>query len=229
MNISTPEEVGFSTRRLGRIGQVIQGYVDQGELAGVVTLVTRYGKTVHFERFGMMDLEAKKAMQLDTIFRIYSMTKPITSVALMMLFERGLVRLADPVSRWIPAFEKVKVLAKDNRLVDPERPITIHDLLRHTAGLSYHRQYAVTHEMVDKLYDEADLRPAGATNEEVVRRITQLPLAFQPGQAWRYSVATDVVGHVVELISGMSLAQYFEEKILGPLGMEDTAFSVPAV
>ena len=204
MNISTPEEVGFSTHRLGRIGQVMQAYVDQGDLAGVVTLVTRYGKTVHFKSFGMMDLEAEKAMQLDTIFRIYSMTKPITSAALMMLFEKGLVRLADPVAKWIPAFGQVKVLDKDNKLVDLERPITIHDLLRHTAGLSYYRQYAVTGKMVDKLYDEANLRPPGATNEEVVRRITQLPLASQPGRAWRYSVATDVVGHVVELISGMS-------------------------
>jgi len=205
----------------------MEDYVGQGKLAGLVTLVARHGAVVHRERFGMMDLEASKPMQLDTIFRIYSMTKPLTSVALMMLFEQGLVRLKDPVAKWIPAFGKVKVLANDGRLADLEREIMIHDLLRHTSGLSYNGYYDDTGELVDKLYDEADLWPADATSEEMVRRITQLPLAFQPGQAWRYSAATDVIGHVVELISGMSLADYFREKILQPLGMEDTAFSVP--
>ncbi|NIV39078.1 MAG: serine hydrolase, partial [Anaerolineae bacterium] len=161
------------------------------------------------------------------IFRIYSMTKPLTSLALMMLFEQGEVRLTDAVARWIPAFGKVKVLANDGRLADLERQITIHDLLRHTSGLSYNGYYEDTGELVDKLYDEADLWPADADSEEMVRRIAELPLAFQPGQAWRYSAATDVVGRVVEVISGLSLAEFFENKILGPLGMEDTAFSVP--
>lgn len=223
----TPEEAGFSSSRLGRIGEVMQGYVDQGKLTGLITLVARYGNVVHRERFGMMDLKANKPMQFDTIFRIYSMTKPLTSVALMMLFEQGLIRLTDPVTKWIPALGKVKVLANDGRLADLDREITIHDLLRHTSGLSYNGYYDDTGELVDKLYDEADLWPADATSEEMVRRITELPLAFQPGQAWRYSAATDVVGHVVELISGISLAQYLQDKILDPLGMEDTAFSVP--
>ena len=227
MNVVTPENAGFSSSRLSRINSAMQRYVDQGKLAGILTLVARSDRVVHFERFGMMDLKARKPMQFDTIFRIYSMTKPFTSVALMMLFEQGLVRLTDPVTRFIPAFEKVKVLAAGSRLVDPERPITIHDLLRHTAGLSYNGYYEDSGEMVDKLYEDADLWPAGGTNREMVRRIAELPLAFHPGQAWRYSVATDVVGHVVELISGLSLAQFFEEKIFRPLGLEDTAFSVP--
>ena len=227
MNRLAPEEAGFSSSRLGRIGAVMQNYVDQGELAGLVTLVARYGNVVHFERFGMMDLKASKPMQLNTIFRIYSMTKPLTSLALMMLFEQGEVRLTDPVTRWIPAFGKVKVFANDGRLANLEREITIHDLLRHTSGLSYNGYYEDTGELVDKLYDEADLWPADATSEEMVRRIAELPLAFQPGQAWRYSAATDVVGRVVELISGTSLAEFFETKILGPLGMGDTGFSVP--
>jgi CubicO group peptidase (beta-lactamase class C family) len=227
MNTTTPEEAGFSGSRLGRIGAVMESYVDQSKLAGLITLVARYGKVVHRESFGMMDLRTKKPMQFDAIFRIYSMTKPLTSVALMMLFEQGLVRLTDPVSKWIPALGKVKVLANDGRLAGLDRDITIHDLLRHTSGLSYNGYYDDTGELVDKLYDEGDLWPADATSEEMVRRITELPLAFQPGQAWRYSAATDVVGHVVELISDMSLAEYFEAKILGPLGMEDTAFSVP--
>jgi CubicO group peptidase (beta-lactamase class C family) len=227
MNSLVPEEVGFSSSRLSRIGAVMQSYVDQGELAGLVTLVARYGNVVHLERFGMMDLEASKPMRLDTIFRIYSMTKPLTSLALMMLFEQGEVRLTDPVTRWVPAFGKVKVLASDGRLAELDRDITIHDLLRHTSGLSYNGYYEDTGELVDKLYDEADLWPADGNSEEMVRRIAELPLAFQPGQAWRYSAATDVVGRLVELISGMSLAEFFETKILGPLGMEDTAFSVP--
>lgn len=227
MGIIPPEQAGFSSSRLGRIGAVMQGYVDRDKLAGLVTLVARHGKVVQFERFGMMDLENEKPMQLDTIFRIYSMTKPLTSLALMMLFEQGQVRLTDPVTRWIPAFGRVKVLAKDGQLADLEREITIHDLLRHTSGLSYNGYYEDTGELVDKLYDEADLWPADANSEEMVRRIAELPLAFQPGQAWRYSAATDVVGRVVELISGMSLAEFIEAKILDPLGMEDTAFSVP--
>jgi CubicO group peptidase (beta-lactamase class C family) len=226
MNTIPTEEAGFSSSRLGRIGEVMQRYLDRGELAGLITLVARHGKTVHLERFGMMDLEAGKPMQFDTIFRIYSMTKPITSVALMMLVEQGLVRLTDPVHRFIPALGKVKVL-DGNRLVDLKRAITIHDLLRHTAGLSYDSYYAHSGELVDKLYDEADLCPPDATSQEMVRRIAELPLAFQPGEQWRYSVATDVIGHVVELVSDMSLDQFFEEKILKPLGMEDTAFSVP--
>jgi CubicO group peptidase (beta-lactamase class C family) len=226
-NIIPPKQGGFSSSRLGRIGTVMQRYVDQGKLAGLVTLVARHGRVVHLDRFGMMDLESERAMQLDTIFRIYSMTKPLTSLALMMLFEQGHVRLPDPVTRWIPTFWKVKVLGNDGRLTDLEREITIHDLLRHTSGLSYNGYYEDTGEPVDKLYDEADLWPADRTSEEMVRRIAELPLAFQPGQAWRYSAATDVVGHVIELISGMSLAEFFERKILGPLGMEDTGFSVP--
>ncbi|MFC2046568.1 serine hydrolase domain-containing protein, partial [Chloroflexota bacterium] len=187
MNSITPEDVGFSTSRLSRIGDVMQGYVDQKQLAGLVTLVARRGRLVHFERFGMMDLNAAKPMELDTIFRIYSMTKPLTCVALMMLFEQGLVRLTDPVTRFVPAFGRVKVLAKEGRFVDLEREITIQDLLRHTAGMSYDGYYADTHELVDKLYDEAVLWPPNATSQEMVRRIAELPLAYQPGQGWRYS------------------------------------------
>ena len=227
METTKPEEASFSSSRLGRIAEVMQKHVDQGEVAGLVTLVARHGTVVHQECFGMMDLKAGKPMQFDTIFRIYSMTKPLTSVALMMLFEQGLVRLTDPVTQWLPAFGKVKVLSNDGRLAGLEREITIHDLLRHTAGLSYNGYYEDTGNLVDKLYDEVDLWPADGTSEEMVRRIAELPLAFQPGEEWRYSVATDIVGHVVELISGMSLADFLDEKIVRPLGLEDTAFSVP--
>ena len=226
MNIVTPEEVGFSASRLSRIGVAMQRYVDQKKLAGMVTLVARRGKLVHFEKFGYQDIETSRPMELDTIFRIYSMTKPITSVALMMLFEQGLVRLTDPVTKFIPEFGKVKVLVGEGELADLEGEITIQDLLRHTAGLSY-GGYKDTQAPIDKLYDQAHLWRPDITIREAVRRLTELPLAHQPGQAWRYSVATDVVGHVVELISDMSLREFFEEKIFQPLGMEDTAFTVP--
>ena len=225
MNTITPEEAGFSASRLSRIDTAMQRYVDQKTLAGIVTLVARRGEVVHFEKFGYQDIATSKPMELDTIFRIYSMTKPITSVALMMLFEQGLVRLTDPVTKFIPEFGKVKVLVGEGELADLEGEITIQDLLRHTAGLSY-GGYKDTHDPIDKLYDQAHLWRPDITNREAVRRIAELPLAYQPGQAWRYSVATDVVGHVVEVISDMSLGEFFEERIFKPLGMEDTAFTV---
>lgn len=203
----------------------MQRYVDQKKLAGIVTLVACRGRVVHFEKFGYQDIATSKPMELDTIFRIYSMTKPITSVALMMLFEQGLVRLTDPVTKFIPEFGKVKVLVNEGELADMEGEITIQDLLRHTAGLSY-GEYKDTHDPIDKLYDQAHLWRPDVTIREAVRHVAELPLAHQPGRAWRYSVATDVVGHVIELISDMSLGEFFEEKIFKPLGMEDTAFTV---
>jgi CubicO group peptidase (beta-lactamase class C family) len=224
MKITAPEEFGFSPDRLKRIDAVMQRYVDQRTLAGIVTLVARRGGVVHFEKFGYQDIETREPMELYTIFRIYSMTKPITSVALMMLFEQDLVRLTDPVTKFIPEFSKVKVFVNEGKLADLEREITIHDLLRHTAGLSYGDDEDLP---VDGLYREADLFNGGITLEEMIRRIADLPLANQPGQVWRYSVATDVVGYLVEVISDMSLAEFFDEKIFRPLGMEDTSFSVP--
>lgn len=202
----------------------MQRYIDQRKLAGIATLVARRGRVVHFERFGLQDIEANEPIQLDTIFRIYSMTKPITSVALMMLYEQGLFHLTDPVSKFIPGFKKVKVLVNGLELADPARDITIHDLLTHTAGLSYGDDEET---QVDQLYRQADLFRADITLEEMIRRLTDLPLAHQPGQVWHYSVATDVLGYLVELISGMSLDDFFEQNIFQPLGMADTSFSVP--
>ena len=226
MKRCTPEQVGFSSERLQRVEAMTQRYVDEGKLAGLVTLVARQGSVVQFDKYGVQDLETGDLMALDSIFRIYSMTKPITTVALMMLYEQGLFQLRDPVSQFIPAFAATKVWAGEGQLVDPAREITIYDLLTHTAGLSY-GGYEETGSPVDKLYDEADLESAEIDNEEMVRRIANLPLLYHPGQKWFYSVATDVLGHLVEVISGMGLDAYFEEQILAPLGMEDTAFYVP--
>jgi len=206
----------------------MQGYVDQNKLAGTIAVVARRGKVAYLERFGMMDLEAAKPMQFDTIFRIYSMTKPITSVALMMLYEEGQFQLNDPVSKFIPKFADVKVFAGATgeafELTELEREITIWHLLTHTAGLSYD---FFEDSPVDAMYLEADLHRPDRTAEEVVHEIVKLPLVHQPGAAWRYSMATDVLGYLIEVISGMTLDVFFEEKILKPLGMEDTDFYVP--
>jgi CubicO group peptidase (beta-lactamase class C family) len=228
----------------------MQGYIDQNKLAGTIAMVARCGKVAYLEHFGMMDLEAAKPMQFDTIFRIYSMTKPIISVALMMLFEEGRFQLDDPVSKFIPEFADVKVLAAaaeegaddkhpaDNKhpadskhpfeLTDLEREITIRHLLMHTAGLTYD---FFEDSPVDAMYREAEiLSPLGILQvplPEMIQKLVKLPLTHQPGTTWRYSMATDVLGYLIEVLSGMSLDVFLEEKIFKPLGMEDTDFYVP--
>jgi CubicO group peptidase (beta-lactamase class C family) len=226
MDRCAPKDVGLSSKRLKRVDAMAQRYTEEGKLAGLVTLVARKGRVAHFGTCGVQDLQTGVPMDYDTIFRIYSMTKPITTVALMMLYEQGLFQLRDPMSRFLPDFKEAKVWASEGELVDPIREITIYDLLTHTAGFSY-GGYKETGIPVDKLYDEADLDNIEITNQEMVRRIASLPLMYQPGQSWFYSVATDVVGHLVEVISGMPLDTYFEERIFTPLGMRDTAFYVP--
>lgn len=228
MDTIAPEKVGFSTDRLGRIHPVMQAYVDQKKLPGIITLVSRRGKVVHFERFGLMDIESNKPMQADTIFRIYSMTKPITSVAMMMLYEEGRFQLDDPISKFIPAFADVKVFGKTNdgkiKLSDLEREITIHNLMTHTSGLTY-----AFHEAspVDAMYQEAGLLNRDQTLQEMVQELVKLPLVNQPGTVWRYSVSTDVLGHLVELIANMPFDAFLEQRIFAPLHMTDTGFYVP--
>lgn len=233
MNITTPEEVGVSSTRLNRISSVMQGYVDQNIIAGFTTMLARHGKVFHFDCFGKMDMEANKPMKPDTIFRIYSMTKPIASVALMMLYEKGLFHLHDPVSTFIPEFKSLKVITDGStqnniRLTGMEREITFHDLLTHTSGLSYGND---EDSPVDDLYREAKLGDSllrfRLPLKETVQKLSELPLAHQPGSQWRYSIATDVIGYLVGLISDMPFDTFVEEKILKPLGMDDTAFYVP--
>jgi CubicO group peptidase (beta-lactamase class C family) len=224
MIVHQPEELGFSTERLDRINVKMQQYIDEGKIAGIVTLVARKGQIAHFEKFGFQDLETRKPIALDTIFRIYSMTKPITNVALMMLYEQGLFHMKDPISKFIPDFKNVKVLVEDGKLENPEREITIHDLLTHTAGLSYAED---VNSPVDKAYLEAEIWDPTIDTQEFVRRIVNLPLRFHPGQNWFYSVATDVLGHLLEILADKSLPDYLDEYIFQPLGMEDTSFAVP--
>lgn len=228
MQLVKPESLGFSSPRLARIAPVMQQYVDQKKFPGVLTLVARHGQVVHLDKFGWMDVEAQKPIQFDTIFRIYSMSKPITSVALMMLYEEARFQLNDPVTRWIPEFGQMKVMVNPTGtiLADPLRPITIHDLMTHTAGLSYGFDPNPLDEMYRKqLWSMMDKK--AVYFPEFIQELTKLPLAFQPGTSYRYSLATDVLGYLVELISGMPFDAFVKEKICAPLGMIDTDYFVP--
>ncbi len=224
-----PEDVGLCSRRLARVRSWMESYVDAGKLPGALTLVARRGKLVFLETLGRRDVEAAKPLELDTIFRIYSMTKPITSVAVMMLYEEGHFQLDDPVSRYIQGFEEplVHVSGEGARMrTEPARsPITVHHLLTHTSGLTYGFWQG---SPVAQLYREsgADFGPGSGPLAEVVERLCQIPLLFHPGERWHYGVSTDVLGHLVEVVSGKTLAEFFQERIFGPLGMVDTGFVV---
>lgn len=228
MKIGTPENVGLSAERLSRIGQVMQGYVDQQKLAGVLTMIARRGEIAHAECFGMMDIEADRPMALDTIFRLYSMTKAITSVAVMMLYEEGHFQLYDSIANFIPEFKGQKVFVRASgtspELADAEREISMRDLLTHTAGLTYD---FLEESPVGAMYREADLVNSSGSLKEMVEKLAGLPLVFQPGSGWRYSVATDVLGRLVEVVAGIPFERFLEERIFEPLGMVDTAFFVP--
>ena len=225
-----PEEVGLSSERLARIRPWLQGYLESGKLPGATILVARHGKVVFCESEGFRDLEAAKAMTADAILRFYSMTKPITSVALMMLYEEGLFQLDDPVSEFIPSFEKTKVYVSgdpDDMVCEPlQTPITLHHLLTHTSGLTYgFGNQGPIPELYRKHHTDFDTHDGPL--EEVVERLAQIPLEFQPGHRWNYGVSCDVLGRVVEVVSGQSLDVFLQEKILNPLGMVDTGFTVP--
>lgn len=225
MKQTDPEVQGFSSERLLRINSLMNRYVESRKLAGMATCVARRAQVVHVETFGYQNLETEAPMSLDSIFRIYSMTKPITSMALMMLYEEAMFNLTDAVSQYIPAFKDAKVWAAGGTLEPANRPMTIQDLLRHTAGLSY-GDHAESQSPVDKLYDQADLFNPNITNAEMIERVARLPLMFHPGTEWHYSVATDVAGYLVEVLSGKPLADFMQEKIFDPLGMVDTAFHI---
>lgn len=222
-----PEAVGFSSERLARIKPVMQTYVDQHGFAGISTLLARRGNIIHFEQVGWQDRESQTVLSPDTIYRIYSMTKPIVCTAFMTLYEEGRFQLFDPVAKFLPAFGKVKVLtstATGFQEVDLIRPITLRDLLTHTAGLTYGFLYD---SPVSELYRQTNLGRPEHTLEATIGELARLPLAYQPGSRWHYSVAIDVIGHVIEVISGQPLQDFLHERLFAPLGMTDTGFSVP--
>ncbi len=200
LSVIAPEEVGLSSARLERIDSVMQNYVDQGKLAGLSTMIARRGKIAHFKCFGMMDREAEKPMKPDTMFRIYSMTKPIASVAIMMLYEEGLFQLDAPVSKLIPEFKDLKVFVKETEsgpeLADLERPMTIRHLMTHTSGLTYGFD---PNAPVDVMYQEAGVLNHKSTLRGMIQKLAKLPLVYQPGSVWNYSVSTDELGYLVEL------------------------------
>jgi CubicO group peptidase (beta-lactamase class C family) len=222
--VEPSDAVGMSARRLERIRPAMQSYIDRGVYAGINTLVARRGKVIHAGEFGWRDKEAGAAMTADTIFRLYSMTKPIICTALMTLLEEGRFRLIDPLAKYIPAFGAVKVLEADGSLVPPVRPIMVRDLMTHMGGLSYH---FVENAGVGKMYTEAKLLGADHSLEAVIDDLARFPLAFQPGSRWRYSVGIDVAARIIEVISGRPLGVFLRERLLEPLGMKDTAFGVP--
>ena len=215
----------MSSERLERLTHVMDGYLDDGKLAGAVVLIARHGHVAYFRAFGESDREAKKAMREDSIFRIYSMTKPIVSVGIMMLVEQGRINLSDPVSKHIAELKGLRVgVEKDGRLdlVPAQREATVQDLLRHTSGLTY--GIFGKPSLIKQQYNAAKLFDRNQSNAEFAAKIAKLPLHYQPGATWDYSMSTDVLGRVVEVASGMELQDFLVKRILAPLGMNDTAF-----
>ena len=224
MQLCTPAQANVSERQLSRLDASMQAVVDKGHLNGIQILLARRDKPFHFASFGWQDKENDVAMADDTIFRIYSMTKPIVSVAAMMLFEEGRLQLADPVGKYLPGFHHLKVYIDENTNANLERPVLIRDLLTHTAGLTY--GFDPDHP-VDRMYADVQILDLQSSPDDFLTRLCRFPLLFQPGTEWRYSVATDVLGMVVAAVRGQSLGESLNSMIFEPLGMKDTRFRVP--
>ncbi len=220
--VVTPEEVGFSSERLEEITAFTRRDVDAGKLVGVVSMVARHGKIVHFEAVGNYGLDNHRPIDKDALCRIYSMTKPITTVAMMMLYEEGKFQLGDPVAKYLPEFEHQKIM-RDGELVAPVSPMTIEQLMSHSAGLTY--GFANDHP-AESAYQEADIWGSNDLTE-FVGKISDAPLRFEPGTRYHYSVATDVLGAMVERLSGLTLEAFFQKRIFTPLDMNNTFFNVP--
>jgi CubicO group peptidase (beta-lactamase class C family) len=224
---ASPESVGFDTARLKRLDDAMAKVVADGRVAGMTTLLARHGKIVEFKTYGKTSLETGQAMPKDEIFRIYSMTKPMTGVAMMILFEQGKWRLDDPVTRYVPEFKNLKVMVKadkDGNITETEpmkRPPTMREIMSHTAGFGYGLG---DEHPVDKLYRAKKV--LGSTGlHQMIERTAEIPLMYQPGTNWSYSSAVDIQGYIVEKLTGMTLGQFMQENIFGPLKMKDTAFS----
>jgi CubicO group peptidase (beta-lactamase class C family) len=228
-----PEEVGLSKERLARIGQMLNGQIEMCSFPGAVALIARKGRVAYFEAVGQLDPKTGSPMSKDAIFRLYSMTKPFTSVAAMILVEEGRLRLTDPVGTYLPKLLKLDVAQQGTdsngkatyTVVPSERPVTVYDLMRHTSGLVYGG--FTRNEYVKDLYAKENVGWSGVTPAEQLEALAKVPLARQPGTMWEYSLSTDVVGRVVESVSGMSLGRFLDERLFRPLGMKDTTFLVP--
>jgi CubicO group peptidase (beta-lactamase class C family) len=225
-----PEEVGLSSARLGRIGDHLQRYIDAGKLTGTLVLVARRGRIAYLDPRGHLEIEKRRPVAPDSIFRIYSMTKPIVSVGLMMLWEQGRFQLDDPVSKFIPSWKDQRVFVGGNhpnwKTAPVERPMNVRDLLSHQSGLTYGFMERTNVDAAYRTLRVGDRTRAGYTARDMVEELATLPLEFSPGTRWNYSVSTDVCGHLIELISGQSLDSYLAEHVLQPLGMTDTSFVI---
>jgi len=227
------EKAGLDPNRLETISRhLMENYITPGKIAGCQVMVSRGGVPAYFRSFGQMDIERDKPVQEDTIFRIYSMTKPITSVALMMLFEEGRFQLNDPVSRFIPSWKGQQVWVSgdgdDMETREPASPMTMRHVLSHTSGLTYGTGLFPSEHPVDKFYDKLGVnRDAGETIGSFAEKLSTVPLRYDPGTQWCYSLATDVCGCLVEFISGVPFGQFLQERMFDPLGMNDTSFVVP--
>lgn len=232
---TSPEAVGLSSERLDRIRQVLGAKVDAGEIPGYVALVMRHGKVAYFETYGQQNPNTKAPMARDSIFRVYSMTKPITSVAAMILVEEGRIKLSDPVSMYLPELANLQVAtnpqtAKDVAGLETKpaaNPIRVVDLLMHTSGFTYgFFKPFPGGSPVEQMYIDGGAEDLNITNAELVTRLSKLPLKYEPGTTWWYSRSTDVLGRLIEVVSGMTLGEFFQKRICGPLNMADTAFQV---
>jgi len=242
---ATPEAVGMSSERLGRLDRVLESYVDEGRIPGYQLLVARGGRVVHESVYGSMDLEAERALERDTIYRIYSMSKVITGVATMIAWERGSFLLNDPVSKYLPELADLDVMVWEDdgstRRVPADREVTILDLLRHTSGFSYH---FIAPPPLGQMYVDDTITPGmrptpgttalgdpgmdqEATLADMVERLGKLPLVQQPGSAWHYGINMDVLGRLIEVTTGYTFPDFLEEHVFAPLGMADAGFHVP--
>lgn len=230
---AAPEAVGLSSPRLVHIRTAMNQHIADKKMAGAMGLIARRGKIAYQETYGMADIENGKPMQFDTIHRIYSMSKPITSVAMMLLYEEGKFQLNDPVAKYLPEFAKMQIAVEEKdpqtgkpvmKTVPAKRPITVRDLLRHTAGLTYG---VFGDTLVDQEYRKAKIL-ANVNLAEFVTQLAAIPLQYEPGTRWHYSVSVDVLGRLVEVLSGKPFDQFLQERIFTPLEMRDTGFTVPA-
>ena len=230
--LAKPEAVGMSSERLARLAKATQEHIDAGRLPGAVMLIARRGKIAYYEAFGYRDRDKRLPMTRDALFRIYSMTKPITTTAAMMLQEEGRLQIYDPVSHTLPELANMKVGVERTdasggkvfETVPAQRSITLQDLMRHTSGFTYGSRGS---NPVHALYLEAKVGSRDDTNADLVTKLAKIPLKYQPGTRWEYGVSTDVLGRVVEVVSGRTLGEFFQERIFEPLGMTDSAFYVP--
>ena len=217
-----PEQEGVSAERLERISEVSKSYLADDKVAGIATMVSRNGKIIYAKAFGERGVDDSKTLKIDDLFRIYSMTKPIVAVAAMQLYEKGMFHLSDPISKFLPELAELSVMDEEGNLTPNEEPISMQQLLTHTAGFSY----GFSNSKVDQEYNKAELWRS-KDSDDFIKRVAALPLHYKPGERWHYSIAVDLTGVIVERLSGMGLDEYLQTQIFEPLGMVDTFFEVP--